>query len=36
MEPRGTRGLIEVALLVFFFSLAAVTAGLLLAPLVLR
>lgn len=36
MEPRGTRGLVEVALVVFFLSVAGVTIGVLLAPTVLR
>ena len=36
MEPRGTRGLVEVALVVFFLSVAGVTIGVLVAPLGIR
>lgn len=32
LGPQTGRGLVEVALIVFFVSLAAVTIGLLLAP----
>ena len=36
MEPRGTRGLVEVALVVFFLSVAGVTIGVLLVPALIR
>ncbi len=36
LEPRGTRGLIEVGLIVFFVALAGVTIGVLLAPAIIR
>lgn len=36
MEPPGGRVLVEIALLVFFLALAAVTVGVLLAPTILR
>ena len=36
LEPQGTRGLVEVALVVFFLSVAAVTIGVLVAPFFIR